>query len=216
MIHSKGVVIATPFVVLLFTFTFYCIIIIIPTTLTDGGGAMQLLVFWLCVMGVAMLIEMLTSTYITMWFAIGGLFAIFFNLLHISWVVQLIAFLVVSLLLLFFVRNLFTEFMETGKFHIRTLEEKMLSRQGVATVDINSQEGSIFIDGKLMKAKIPAEEESLVKGTVVEVIAVEQGILVVKEASKVKEDEGTLIGNAKKKFIPKKKKKKVKKENDEE
>lgn len=166
---------------------------------------MKLLVFWLCVMGVAMLIEMLTSSYITMWFAVGGLFAVFSNLLGFSWIVQLIVFLLVSVLLLLFARTLFVEFMETGKFHIRTLEEKMLSKQAVLTVDTTFEEGSAFIDSKLMKAKTASEDEVLSKGTVVEVIAVEGGILVVRQAPKVKEDEGTLIGNAKKKLRRKKK-----------
>lgn len=161
---------------------------------------MKLLILWLCVMGLSMLIEMLTSSYITLWFAIGGLFAVVFQLLGLPWYAQLIIFVVISFLLLFFARHIFAEFMETGSFHIRTLEEKMLSKQAVLTKDATFEEGSVFIDGKLMRAKTSFEDLVLAKGTVVEVVAVEDGVLVIEEAMKVREDEGTLIGNAKKKM----------------
>lgn len=177
---------------------------------------MRLLILWLCVMGVSMLMEMLTSSYITMWFAIGGVFAIVFQLLGLPWYAQLLVFLIVSFLSLFLVRHLFAEFMETGHMHIRTLEEKMLSRQAVLTKDATFEGGSVFIDGKLMKAKTSDEEIRLIRGTVVEVVAVEDGVLVIEEAKKVKEDEGTLAGNARKKVNRLKFKKGTKKSNDKE
>ncbi len=76
----------------------------------------------------------------------------------------------------------------------------MLSRQAVLTKDATFEEGSVFIDGKLMRAKTSSEELVLTKGTVVKVVAVEDGVLVIEEAMKVREDEGSLMGNAKKKM----------------
>lgn len=158
---------------------------------------MKMIIFWLCVMGVAMLVEMFTSAYITVWFAAGGAMAAIVAALGLEWYVQLPVFIVVSVILLFVIRPIFQNYMETGKFEAKSLEEKMLSRKAVLTEDITEESGHLFLDGKLYKATAEEGQEALLRGRVVEVAAVREGVLVVKAVDVIKEDT-KLVGNARK------------------
>ena len=160
---------------------------------------MKLLILWLCVMGVSMLIEMFSGTYVTMWFAIAGVFAIAVNLLGLEWYFQLGVFVVISVLLIFLVRNTFADFMETGKIVFRTPQQRVIGKKAVLTQDAQEDVVNVFIDGKLMAARAQEPEADLKKGTVVEVTAVEDGILLVQEATNVKEDHSLVESAARKK-----------------
>ena len=159
------------------------------------GVEMNWIIFWLCLMGVAMLIEMFTSTYITVWFAAGGAVAAIVAALGLEWYYQIPVFIVVSIILLFTIRPFFKNFMENGKFEVKSPEERILGKVAVLTEDISEETGHVFLEGKLYRAKVSEGQEPLMRGSIIEVTAVEEGILVVKEAEKVKEDT-KLIGNA--------------------
>lgn len=149
---------------------------------------MKMIILWLCVMGAAMLIEMLTSTYVTMWFAIGAVFATIVAALGLEWYFQVPVFLISAFICLFVIREPFVSFMENGKFEFRTPEEKVLGKQAVLTEDLGEETGHVFLDGKLMEAKTAEDAFPLSKGTVVEVTGVLEGVLLVEEATQVKED----------------------------
>ena len=67
---------------------------------------MNLITIWLIALVLLLLIELLTMGLTTIWFAGGALVAIFLALAGMPFFVQMIAFLVVSLVLLFCTRPL--------------------------------------------------------------------------------------------------------------
>ena len=66
-------------------------------------------IFWLIFFGVLLLIEILTLGLATIWFAAGALVACLMAALNLPLLVQVIAFLAVSILMLIFTRPIMTK-----------------------------------------------------------------------------------------------------------
>ena len=134
------------------------------------GITAYLPVYWLIALVVFLVIEAATLGLATIWFAGGALVALIAAMCGAGIVIQIVLFLVVSLVLLFFTRPLAVRFL--NKDTLKTNVDRVVGMEGVVTEEISNLAGT-------GKVTIPVD-------AVVTVLRVEGVKLIVK----VKEKEG--------------------------
>ena len=138
------------------------------------GITAYLPVYWLIALVVFLVIEAATLGLATIWFAGGALVALIAAMCGAGIVIQIVLFLVVSLILLFFTRPLAVRFL--NKDTLKTNVDRVVGMEGVVTEEISNLAGT----GKVsLGGTIPVD-------AVVTVLRVEGVKLIVK----VKEKEG--------------------------
>ena len=99
----------------------------------------SLTMFWLIVLVVLVVIELLTMGLTTIWFAGGALVATIAAVFNTPFFVQVILFLVVSVVLLFFTRPLAVKYF--NKDRVRTNAESLVGRQAIVISEIDNLQG---------------------------------------------------------------------------
>lgn len=140
----------------------------------------DMMVFWLVLLILCIVIEVPTMGLTTIWFAGGALIAILATLLNAPVFVQVILFLAVSLLLLFFTRPLAVKYF--NKDRVKTNVESMVGRQAIVTSEIFNLEGvgQVTIGGLEWSARSFDDKLRIPVGTVVNVVAIHGVKLIVK------------------------------------
>ncbi len=139
--------------------------------------------YWLIGVVVLLVIELLTMGLTTIWFAGGALAAFVVTLLGGGRWLQIIVFLVVSFVLLFFTRPFATKFFNGQR--AKTNTDSLIGREAKVTDDIDNfnQKGTVLVNGMEWSAR--TEDDSVVeKGKKVVI----QEIKGVKLIVKLKED----------------------------
>ena len=141
---------------------------------------------WLALLVVALIVEACTSELVSIWFASGALVSLILSAIpNIPWWVELIAFLSVSIALLFAVRPLTTKALKhsISKSNI----DEIVGKNGIVVEEISELNmGLVKINGILWNA-IPTENQTINKDEIIIVAAVEGNKLIVKN-SKEKEN----------------------------
>lgn len=125
-------------------------------------------IIWLGIFIFLLLIEIITLGLSTIWFAGGALVAAIAALCHVSVVIQIILFLVVSLLLLYFTRPWAMKYF--NKNRIKTNAESLEGKTAIVTQKIENLVGTgqIKVNGMEWTARTESDTESIDTG--VEVI----------------------------------------------
>ncbi len=140
-----------------------------------------MIIIWFAVIIVAALIEINTMDLTSIWFSAGALVAFIFALVKLNPILQIIIFLVVSLLLLLSIRPIVKNYLKTNV--ISTNTDRLIGKVAVCTKDINlGERGEVKIDGKYWLAISSGDEDILVDEKV-EVLAIEGVKLVVDKIS---------------------------------
>lgn len=139
-------------------------------------------IFWLALVVIMAIIEIITLGLTTIWFAGGALAAFIASLFGANLLVQIILFIVVSLLLLSLTRPLAVEFL--NKDRTRTNAESLLGRTAVVIQDIDNlkAQGQVSIDGQDWSAR-SVDEKTICKDAHVEIVEISGVKLMVKEKS---------------------------------
>lgn len=140
----------------------------------------EVMIFWLVLLILAIVIEVLTMGLTTIWFAGGALVAILAALLHAPVWLQIILFIVVSLVLLFFTRPVAVKYF--NKDRVKTNVESMVGRQAVVTGEIDNLQGigQVILNGQEWSARSTDEKLRIPVGSVVNIVAVSGVKLLVK------------------------------------
>lgn len=151
-------------------------------------GAMtnlSMTIFWLVVLVVLVVIELLTMGLTTVWFAGGALVATVAALLHAPFALQIILFLIVSVLLLFFTRPLAVKYF--NKDRVRTNAESLVGRQAIVISEIDNLQGigQVNVGGMEWSARTRMDGIKLPVGTVTTVLAINGVKLIVEERKEV-------------------------------
>ena len=93
-------------------------------------------IFWLIAFGVLLLIEILTLGLTTIWFAAGALVAFLAAALNMPLLVQVIAFLVVSILMLIFTRPIMTKHLNAKT--TKTNAESLVGEKARVLIPVNN------------------------------------------------------------------------------
>ena len=142
----------------------------------DGMEAM----YWLIGVVVLLAIELLTMGLTTIWFAGGALAAFVVTLLGGGKWAQIIVFLVVSFVLLFFTRPFAAKFFNGQR--AKTNADSLIGKEAKVTDDIDNfnQKGTVFVNGMEWSAR--TEDDSVIeKGKKVEILEIKGVKLIVKE-----------------------------------
>lgn len=138
------------------------------------------MIFWLALLILCIVVELLTMGLTTIWFAGGALAAILSALLQAPVFVQVILFLAVSLLMLFFTRPVAVKYF--NKDRVKTNVESMVGRQAIVTGEIANVQGmgQVTVGGLEWSARSLDDQVKIPVGTVVKVVAIHGVKLIVK------------------------------------
>ena len=141
----------------------------------------NVLILWIIVLIATIAIEAATMGLTTIWFAGGALIAVIAAALSFPVWLQVVLFLVVSLLLLIFTRPIAVKYF--NKDRVRTNVESMIGRQAIVVSEIDNLQGigQVTVGGQEWSARSEDEKKCLAVGTVVEVVAVNGVKLIVRE-----------------------------------
>ena len=143
-------------------------------------------IFWLIVLVVMRVIEIITLGLTTVWFAGGALAAFIASLLGANIVVQVILFVVVSVLLLALTRPLAVEYL--NKDRIRTNAESLIGKTAVVKQEIDNlnAQGQVSVDGQEWTAR-SVEEQVIPKNVQVEIVEINGVKLMVRQKPLISE-----------------------------
>ncbi len=142
---------------------------------------LNMTMIWLIILVLLVIIELLTMGLTTVWFAGGALAATLASLLGLPLVIQIILFLVVSGLLLFFTRPIAVKYF--NKDRVRTNAESLVGRQAIVVSEIDNLQGTgqVNVGGMEWTARTRDENITLPVGAVVVVLAIDGVKLIVEE-----------------------------------
>ena len=138
-------------------------------------------VLWLIILVVLIIIELLTMGLTTIWFAGGALVATILSIFNVPVSIQVIVFLVVSAVLLYFTRPIAVK--NLNKDRVRTNAESLVGRQAIVISEIDNLQGigQVSIGGMEWSARTRDDNMKLPVGTVATVLAINGVKLIVEE-----------------------------------
>ncbi len=133
----------------------------------EGAGMSSMITIWLIVFVVLVIIEIITMGLTTIWFAGGALAATLAAAVQAPLWVQIVLFLVVSALLLFFTRPVAVKYF--NKDRVRTNVESLIGQQAIVISEINNLQGigQVTVNGQEWSARSTDEEVTIPVGGVV-------------------------------------------------
>jgi membrane protein implicated in regulation of membrane protease activity len=136
-------------------------------------------VLWLVVAVILGIVEALTVGIITIWFAIGALFAMILALLGLPFYIQVISFIVVSSVLLYFTKPIVKDFLKVKAQ--RTNADKVLDEEGIVIerIDQNHGLGQVKVRGQVWSAR-SFDGQDVEEGETVEIQEISGVKLIVK------------------------------------
>lgn len=142
-------------------------------------------VVWLVILVILVVIELITMGLTTIWFAGGALAAALIAIPGTPLALQILIFLIVSGLLLYFTRPIAVKYFNRNR--IRTNVESMIGRQAIVISEINNLEGigQVNTGGMEWSARSSYHNVVLPVGTVVTVLGVDGVKLIVEERKEV-------------------------------
>lgn len=146
----------------------------------------DMMILWLVVLIVTIGIEICTLGLTTIWFSGGALIALVSAALNLPLPVQILLFLVVSLILLVFTRPVAVRYF--NKDRVRTNVESMVGRQAIVISEIDNLQGvgQVTVGGQEWSARSNNDKVHLDVGAVVEIVAVSGVKLIVQEDPQMK------------------------------
>ena len=136
-----------------------------------------IIIVWFVIIIVAALIEMNTMDLTSIWFSVGALVAFILSLTKIDIVYQIVAFVIVSVGFIVFLRPVVKNYFKTNS--ISTNADRLIGKVATCTKPIGvGERGEVKIDGKYWLAVTSSDEEIEIDEKV-EVLAIEGVKLIV-------------------------------------
>ena len=131
---------------------------------------MNMSIFWLVLMVICIVFEIATVGLVSIWFAGGSLIACFLAMANIHVVIQVVVFLIISLLLLIITKPLAKEWI--NKDRVRTNYEGIVGKVVRVTerVDNINETGTALINGQEWTARAIDDNIILEQGEVAQVV----------------------------------------------
>lgn len=142
------------------------------------GFTVSLAVVWLALALVFLIIEGITVGLTTIWFAAGAFVALLLSLIKAPLYLQIIVFLAVSICLLVFTRKIFVEKLKAGSEKTNT--EALIGEEALVIAEILPfATGQAKVGGQVWTAVGKEPDETIPKGTLVKIAAIEGVKLIV-------------------------------------
>ena len=136
-------------------------------------------VFWLIAMVALMAVEAAVPGLISIWFAIGALAALISAMFHAPLWLQIVWFVLVSILSLALTRPLVRKYVNSRT--TPTNADMGIGKDAVVTEEIDNLhgKGAVTLDGKIWTARMEQEEQRAVPGEIVRILRIEGVKLIV-------------------------------------
>lgn len=120
--------------------------------------------YWLITLAVLLVIEIITLGLTTIWFAGGALVAFLLSLVSDNFILELVVFLVVSFVLLFFTRPIAQKYF--NKQRVKTNYESLIGRDGkvIEKIDNFNNTGQVVVGGLEWTARALDSQEIIETG----------------------------------------------------
>lgn len=143
------------------------------------------IMIWLIILIICIVVEAATMGLTMVWFAGGSLVAAIAAALKAPLVVQIILFLVVSFLMVFFTRPIAVKYF--NKKRVKTNVESMIGRQAIVISEIDNLQGigQVTVGGQEWSARSEDDDVKIKVGAVVDIMAVSGVKLIVREEVQV-------------------------------
>ena len=140
--------------------------------------------FWLAVIILFLVIEMITVSLVSIWFVGGALAAFLAAYFTDTMWIQVVAFLAVSVVLLVLLRPLARKLSVKQKDQMISGAKAMIGKQAIVTEEIDSvhAKGAVQVNGQYWTAKTKLFEDKIPKDTIVDIIDVDGVKLIVRPA----------------------------------
>jgi membrane protein implicated in regulation of membrane protease activity len=141
----------------------------------------EMRILCICVLIATLVIEAMTMGRTTIWFSGGALIALIVEMLNGSIYMQIIAFLIISLVLLFYTRPIAMK--HFNKEREKTNLDSVIGKQAVVTIPIhNIQEtGQVVVEGKEWTARSNDSSKCFEKDVLVRIVSIQGVKLIVEE-----------------------------------
>ena len=138
-------------------------------------------VMWLGILVILVVIELFTMGLTTIWFAGGALVAALVSIPGTPLIIQILFFLIVSILLLYFTRPIAVKYFNRDR--TRTNVESLIGRQAIVISEINNIEGigQVNTGGMEWSARSSYHNIVIPVGAVVTVLGIDGVKLIVEE-----------------------------------
>ena len=150
-----------------------------------SAGSLTLTVFWLALLIILLVVEIITVGLTSIWAAAGALAALLLNLAGISVVVQVIAFFGAAFVLLYFTRPFAVRFINSKRE--KTNYEGIIGKtiRIAERVDNLEQTGMAVANGQEWTVRSETDDVILEPGTIAKVINISGVKLIVKKYEEV-------------------------------
>ena len=140
------------------------------------------MILWLIVLVAAIVIESMTMGLTSIWFGGGALTAMIVELLNGSISLQIIVFLIISLILLFYTRPIAVKHFNQKRE--KTNLDSVIGKTAVVTIPIHNlkESGQVMLEGKEWTARSTDSSKQIEKDALVKVVAIRGVKLMVEEA----------------------------------
>lgn len=147
----------------------------------------EMIIFWLVVLIIAIIAEVLTMGLTTIWFAGGALTAVIAATLDAPIWLQVVLFVAVSMVLLVFTRPTAVKYF--NKDRVRTNVESMVGAQAIVTGEISNLHGigQVTVGGQEWSARSSDDKIVIPVGSVVRVLEVKGVKLIVEPDEQMSE-----------------------------
>ena len=147
--------------------------------LREENMSMNMPVFWLIAMVVLLIVEAAVPGLVSIWFALGALGALIAALLGAPLWLQIVWFILLSVLSLILTRPLVKKYVNSRVKP--TNADMMIGKDCVVTEEIDNLKGSgaVSVSGKVWTARMDREDERAQAGDVVKVLRIEGVKLIV-------------------------------------
>lgn len=133
---------------------------------------------WLVLMILCAVVEGLTASLTTIWFAVGAFVMIFLSFLPISIFVQLILFVLISVSALIFTRPFLKKVLYVKR--TPTNSDSLIGKTALVVEEVRAfEKGAVKVDGKVWSAKLDATDESVLQKDSYCVIKAIEGVTLV-------------------------------------
>lgn len=137
---------------------------------------MESQIIWTIILIISLAVEALTLNLVTIWIALGALVALVSSIFVSSVMVQMVIFIITTLLTLIFTRSFIKDILKVKS--VKTNLDSVVGQIGIVTSDISEDKrGKVKIAGKIWTA---ISDSPISVGEKVEILAIEGVKLVVK------------------------------------
>ena len=140
------------------------------------------MILWIGVLVASIVIEAMTMGLTSIWFSGGAIAAMIVELLNGSISLQIIVFLIISLILLFYTRPIAVKHFNQKRE--KTNLDSVIGKTAVVTIPIHNlkETGQVMLDGKEWTARSNDSSKQFDKDALVKVVAIRGVKLMVEEA----------------------------------